>query len=231
MKAKPLGYKGTIVDTAAGYDRWAEIYESDHNPLTLLEEPEAARLLGEIAGRDVLDVGCGTGRHALRLRAAGANVTALDFSEGMLDKARAKPGADGIAFARHDLAAPLPFADASFDRVQCSLVLEHIVDLDLLFGEMRRVCRPDGWLVVTAMHPAMMLCGVQAGFTDPASGEKIHPKSHDNQLSDIVMAVVRAGLRIDAMTEHAVDDALAQAAPRAEKYLGWLMLLAMRLSP
>jgi len=43
------------------------------------------------------DIGCGTGRHAIRLAAAaGAKVTALDFSEGMLERARAKPGADAV---------------------------------------------------------------------------------------------------------------------------------------
>src|SRR5215213_9006277 len=48
-----------------------------------------------------------------------------------------------------DLAAPLPFAGASFDRVVCGLVVDHIADLDGLFREMRRVCRLGGRVVVT----------------------------------------------------------------------------------
>lgn len=74
--------------TREGYDRWAAVYDTDGNPLIAMEEPEVDRLVGDISGRAVLDVGCGTGRHALRFAAAGAHVTAIDFSEEMLRKAQ-----------------------------------------------------------------------------------------------------------------------------------------------
>src|SRR3954471_17696658 len=82
-----------VVPTDAGYDRWAEVYDSEDNPLVLLEETYLPQLIGNVEGLAVADIGCGTGRHAIRLAAAGARVTALDFSEGMLERARAKPGA------------------------------------------------------------------------------------------------------------------------------------------
>ena len=69
-----------VVPTEAGYDRWAEFYDGDDNPLVLLEEEHIGPLLGDVAGLDVADVGCGTGRHTLRLAAADARVTAVDFS-------------------------------------------------------------------------------------------------------------------------------------------------------
>src|SRR5262245_24425976 len=98
-----------VLSTREGYDRWAEIYDRDGNPLTALEEPELDRLLGDVAGLDVVDVGCGTGRHALRLAARGANVTAVDFSEGMLAQAREKEGAERVHWLVHDLTdLPLP---------------------------------------------------------------------------------------------------------------------------
>jgi len=81
------------------------------------------------------------------------------------------------------------------------------------------------------MHPAMMLKGVQARFTDPATGRKIGPASHPNQISDYVMANVRAGLEIEHISEHAVDAALVARSPRSEKYLGWPLLLMMKLVP
>jgi malonyl-CoA O-methyltransferase len=79
------------------------------------------------------------------------------------------------------------------------------------------------------MHPAMMLRGVQARFTDPASGRETRPASQPNQISDYVMAALHAGLTIDHFSEHSVDPDLAQRVPRAEKYLGWPILLMMRL--
>ena len=108
-----------------------------------------------MAGLTVADIGCGTGRHALRLAAAGARVTAVDFSEAMLQRARAKPGAEAITFVRHDLAKPFPLASAAFDRVFCCLVLDHIAELDKFFLELRRLCRPKGCVIISVMHPAM----------------------------------------------------------------------------
>jgi len=214
--------------TREGYDRWSEIYDDENNPLIALEEPEVDRLLGDVRGLEVLDVGCGTGRHALRFADAGAKVTAADFSAGMLAKAKAKPGADRVRWVEHDLSRPMPFDDESFDRVTNCLVLEHIEDLDAAFAEMARVCRRDGRVVISAMHPAMMLRGLTARFTDPKTGRETRPQSHDNQISDFLTAALRAGLVLDHIGEHFVDEALTARSPRAEKYLGWPMLLMMR---
>ncbi len=220
-----------LLSTKEGYDRWAEIYDGDDNPLVALEEPWVQTLLGNVSGLKVADIGCGTGRHALRLAAAGAIVEAVDFSEGMLARARAKAGTLSVVFRAHDLATPLPFGDGTFDRVVCGLVIDHIADLDGLFREMRRVCRASGFVVVSVMHPAMMLRGVQARFRDPASGREIRPASCCHQLSDYIMAAAQAGFTFDHLSEHSVDEALASRLERARKYLGWPMLFLMRLIP
>ncbi len=217
--------------TQAGYDRWAHIYDSEDNPLVGVEESRVVELLGQVRGLCVADVGCGTGRHAFRLAGEGADVTALDFSEGMLAKARAKAGSDRIHWRQHDLADPLPVADGSLDRILCGLVVDHIAELTALFADFHRALKPDGFAVISVMHPAMMLKGVQARFTDPATGRETRPASIPNQISDYVMAALNAGLRIDHISEHVVDDAYADRSPRAAKYRGWPILLLMKLSP
>src|SRR5438067_5903853 len=217
------------VDTRDGYDRWATTYDDEANPLLALEEPEADRALGDVAGLDVLDVGTGTGRHALRLAARGARVTAVDFSERMLAKARAKARADRVRFENHDVTQPLPYPDTSFDRVLSALVLEHVPDVAAFLRELGRVTRPDGRIVVTAMHPAMFLRGVSARFRDEGTGEFLRPRSYVMQLSDYVVAALSADLRIVALVERAPDDALAARVPRAAKYVGWPMLFVMTL--
>lgn len=220
-----------ILPTQAGYDRWAEFYDGEDNPLVLLEEKRLPPLAGEVAGLTVADIGCGTGRHALRLAAAGARVSAVDFSEAMLQRARSKPGAEAITFVRHDLAKPIPLESAAFDRVFCCLVLDHIAELDNFFGELQRLCRPTGCVIISVMHPAMSLRGVQARFIDPASGRRISLASHAHQMSDYLMAAVRAGLALEHSGEYAADAALAAQSPRAGKYLGWPMLLLLKLVP
>lgn len=229
MKVKPLYTGDNVLPTDVGYDRWAEIYDGELNPLTMIEQPKVIELMGEVGGMDVADVGCGTGRHTLRMAQAGAHVTAVDFSDGMLAKAEEKSGADVIRFVHHDLERPLPLLDASFDRVLCALVLDHVANLAGLFGEMCRICRPDGFITISVMHPAMMLAGTQARFVDEETGETFYPKSRPNQVSDYVMAALSSGLTIEHMSEHAVDETLIAQTPRAAKYEGWLLLLMMRL--
>ncbi len=213
-----------------GYDRWAAVYDHDANPLQGLEGPRVRAAVGDPRGRRALDLGCGTGRHALWLAAEGASVTAVDFSEGMLTEARKKPGADAVRFQAHDLHAPLPFADAAFDLVVSGLVLEHLREPDGFFAEARRVLATGGRAVVSAMHPAMFLRGTQARFTDPASGELVSPGSVPHSVAAFVMAAVRAGFRLDDVAEVAPDDAFAAHYPRAAKYVGWPMLVVLTLT-
>lgn len=209
------------VSTRAGYDRWAPVYDGG-NPLTRLEEPVLKRLLGPVTGLRLLDAGCGTGRHAVELARRGAEVVGVDFSSGMLGRAIARAEKEGVTaeLLAHDLAKPLPFLDGSFDRVISCLVLEHVKNLDAFFAELGRVCRPGGFLVVTAMHPAMFLKGSSARFRDPRTGDKVRPRSYFAQrLSHYVMAGLRAGLTVDALEEHDGRDGNA----------GWPMLAALKL--
>ncbi len=224
------GVPGDVVPTREGYDRWSEVYDGDGNPLIALEEPQVERMLGDVRGLRIADVGTGTGRHSVRFANAGAKVTALDFSSGMLTKARAKPGADRVSFVIADCAAQLPLRDGAFDRVVCALLADHIQSLDSLMNELARICRNDGFIALTSAHPTMHLLGVRARFNDPETGRKVYPKSYDHTISAFVMAAERAGLRFDEMTEHLITDELVRTNPRAAPALGWPLLLAIKLA-
>ena len=214
----------------SGYDRWSVVYDHDANPLPALEEPIVRQWLGEPAGLEVLDLGCGTGRHALWLAEAGAKVTAVDFSHGMLAEARSKSSADGVCFVQHDLHDPLPFTADEFDAVVSGLVLEHLRDLTAFFAEARRVLKPSGRAVVSAMHPAMFLRGSQARFTDPDSGEIVHPGSLAHSMSDLIMSAIRGGFQVTNVAEFSPDQQFADRYPRAEKYVDYPMLVVMQLA-
>ena len=117
-------------------------------------------LLGIQPGERVLDLGCGFGRHAFESMRRGAHVVACDFSlaelkdvRGMFaaireDEAATLPEGAGGSATNGD-ATRLPFADASFDRIIASEVLEHIPDDTAAFRELARVLKPGGTLAVT----------------------------------------------------------------------------------
>jgi ubiquinone/menaquinone biosynthesis C-methylase UbiE len=233
------------VSTQEGYDLWSKTYDQPGNPLVALEEPVMAELLGAVSGISILDVGCGTGRHSLKLARQGARVTGFDFSAGMLDRARMK--AEALAagersldperavfrmprFLVHDVAKPFPFQDGSFDRVICALVFDHVSELRPVFSEMKRVCRAGGFVVVTSMHPAVQWMGRQANFTDSTTGEEIRPASASNQVTDYVKAALGAGFEISDLRELVATSELVRATPKAEKFVGWPLLLTMKLS-
>jgi ubiquinone/menaquinone biosynthesis C-methylase UbiE len=212
-----------------GYDRWAAVYDHDANPLQALEEPVVWRAISDPRGLNVLDLGCGTGRHTLKLAAAGAAVTAIDFSEGMLAAARQKAGAESVRFVRHDLHAPLPFGNGEFDLIVSGLVLEHLRELDGFFAEMRRVLKADGRAVVSAMHPAMFLRGSQARFTDPTSGELVQPGSIAHSVAAFAMAAIHADFKLLDIQEISPDAKFAEHYSRAAKYVDWPMLVVLKL--
>ncbi len=213
----------------AGYDLWATIYDEELNPLVVLEEPVVRSWIERPAGLHVADVGCGTGRHTLWLADAGANVDAYDASCGMMGKARAKLTERSVRFVEHELPAPLPVADDTYDLVLLALVADHLADLGAVQRELYRVLRPAGQLMVTVLHPAMNLLGLTARFSHPEDGREVRVAAFEHTYADYVMSAVRAGLVIEELVEQKVDAALVAKAPRAEKYMGWPLLLAMKL--
>jgi len=213
-----------------GYNRWSEFYDADDIPLHNLEEAVVDLALGDVKGLSIVDLACGTGRQTLRLAGKGAVLTGVDQSEGMLAKARAKAGAEAVTFLHADLEKPFPFENEGFDRVVSFLALEHFSNLNFFFAESRRICRKDGFLYFTTMHPAMILKGVQARYTEK-DGRKVYPKGYPHQTSDFVNAAVGAGLKFTAMTEHAPTEEDAKRSDRAGKYLGWPLLMTLTFAP
>lgn len=109
-------------------------------------------------GHRVLDLGCGAGRHTYAALERGANVTGVDLdgellvqvaemSFALIEGGHVPPGATA-AFIEGD-ATRLPFADASFDRVIVSEVLEHVPDDAAAMAEVARILKPDGKAAVT----------------------------------------------------------------------------------
>jgi SAM-dependent methyltransferase len=137
------------------YDGFAEGYTAaNENSLVNAhyERPAMLALAGDVAGRRILDAGCGAGSLIAALRERGADVTGIDKSAGMLELARRRLGADADLRVA-ELGSPLPFPDGTFDDVTASLVLHYLEDWGPALAEIRRVLKPVGRLVVSVNHP------------------------------------------------------------------------------
>lgn len=172
------------LDAATGYAAWAATYDSKQNFILAVEEPVVESLLAPIPAGSALDAACGTGRHTGTLIRYGHEVIGVDQSPEMLAQAAAKvPQAQ---FRVGDLTT-LPIPDASLDLVLCALALSHLPDVGQAVAEFRRVLRPRGRLIVTDVHPIMVLLAAQPIFAyKPGQLGFVRVRPH--QVSDYLTA-------------------------------------------
>jgi SAM-dependent methyltransferase len=190
------------LDVRTGYARWSETYDTAPNPLIRAEEPVVREMIDRSPPGAALDAACGTGRHAAYLRARGHRVTGIDASAEMLEKARARvPDAD---LRIGDLKA-LPVETASVDLAVCALALTHSREIAPAIGELGRVLRPGGRLVVSDLHPAMVLLG-GTGLFIGADGLAGNVASFHHPHGRYIEAFRRAGLEVQSCVEPAIEE-------------------------
>lgn len=140
--------------TRAYYDEFSRRYEAKRRPNdpggyhALLDDLEVDYTARFGAGKDVLEVGCGTGLILERIAGFARRAEGIDLSPGMLEKARER----GLT-VKEGSATDIPYGDASFD-VACSYkVLAHVPDLKKALAEMSRVVRPGGFVLAELYNP------------------------------------------------------------------------------
>jgi demethylmenaquinone methyltransferase/2-methoxy-6-polyprenyl-1,4-benzoquinol methylase len=131
------------------FDRIAPVYDVMNRVMTAGLDTRWRKLTARAVvqpGDRVLDAACGTGDLAIADRKAGASeVTGLDFSERMLERARRK--APELEWVQGDMLA-LPFEDGAFDAATVGFGVRNVADLELALRELRRVLRPGGRLAI-----------------------------------------------------------------------------------
>ncbi len=111
----------------------------------------------ELQGKDVLEIGCGTGVHARLLAQAGARLTAVDLTPTAIELTRRRLELANLdADVREADAESLPFPDASFDVVWSWGVIHHSEHTDRVVAEIARVLRPGGRLALMVYHRSSM---------------------------------------------------------------------------
>jgi ubiquinone/menaquinone biosynthesis C-methylase UbiE len=182
------------------YNQWSEIYDSNEN---LTRDLDQLLTRDTFAGQhfdSILELGCGTGKNTQFLVQIGKQVHALDFSEGMIEKARGKIRAENITFSVTDLTKAWPCENAAYDLITCNLVLEHIADLTHIFSEAARTLRSGGMFFINELHPFKQYRGTKARFEN--GEEIIEVDAFVHHISDFTNAALTQGLGILQLGEH-----------------------------
>lgn len=181
-------------------------------------------------GEKVLDAGCGEGRHCFGALERGAHVVGLDLDRAALavnvDSLRRRAAECGrLGALVHGNAFQLPFADAAFDKVICSEVMEHVHDYRAAARELARVTKPGGFLAITIPTATSENLYLRVGddyFESPGGHIRIfRPRQLALGLAEAGLATIGVGfahalhtpywvLRSIAGLPHADDNALVQ---------------------
>lgn len=191
------GKRPSELDLSNGYALAARTYDTHPHFLIAAEEPAVRRLLADLPPGRALDAACGTGRHSANLVRLGHDVIGIDQSPQMLELAAAK--VPEARFEVGDLEA-LPLPDAAVDLVVCGLALSHLPDITGAIGEFRRVLRPGGRLVVSDLHPVMVLLHGQYVWVG-RSGELVFMRNHPRLVSDYLTAFATHGFTLGSCQE------------------------------
>jgi SAM-dependent methyltransferase len=164
VERRPVGEEESRRANGPDWDRYADEYQATHGeflgdtgfvwgPEGLTEKD--AQVLGDVTGRDVLEVGSGAGQCSRWVRVAGGTSYGVDLSARQLQHSRRIDQETGIAVPSvRGTATALPFADRSFDVVFCSFgAMQFISDQDLAVAEVARVLRPGGRFAFSITHP------------------------------------------------------------------------------
>jgi SAM-dependent methyltransferase len=202
----------TMLSVAEGYSKWADTYDQPDNALIELENQCLAGFLSDWSPSSVLDLGTGTGRHALDFGRRGARVVGIDISAPMLavaERKRRELGLDNVEFIQARIDEALPLAAGAFDLGISALALCHVEALECTIASLARAVRPGGRVVLTDLHPAAVAAGLGTIFSVGEAQYAIATVTHS--LERYTRALDAAGLTHAVLQERALGQAVTSS--------------------
>ncbi len=161
------------------YNEWASTYDSVSNKTRDIEAKALIMSLQNIEFKNVLEIGCGTGKNTEWLAGRAEKVTAVDFSDGMLSIAESKTYQKEVKFVKADITHTWTFSAEKFDLVTCSLILEHISDINHIFEQASALLKSGGHFYIGELHSYRQYLGVKAKFGRDDQIQEIESFTHN----------------------------------------------------
>ena len=206
-------------ETKEWWENYAKAYQDDCQiPVDIHYGPSSPnedelKLLGDLDGREVLEIGCGGGQCSVAFALRGARVTGLDLCVEQLDFARALAARHKveISLVQHDMQDLEPIPSESQDIVFSAFAFQFVADRPRAFREVRRVLRPGGAFALSLEHPFFpkvdprtLMLKESYNQTGPAiddRGEYGQVTTFKEKISDLHQALVNAGLTVERLIE------------------------------
>lgn len=195
--------------------KYAEVVKSNiYN--AHLERPSTLALLDNVKGKDVVDMGCGSGIYAEWFIKHSVNsLKCMDISEDMVSLVKDTFGAQVHAYTQ-DISQGLPLeSDNSADVIICPLVLHYVEDLAPVFKDVQRVLKEGGYMVFSTHHPfADFECSKSGNYFERewveeewnTVGTPVKVSFYRRSLTEICQAITSSGLSISQISEGNVDE-------------------------
>jgi malonyl-CoA O-methyltransferase len=181
------------------YNEWSTTYDTDINLTRDLDQKITKNTFEDSCFNSILEIGCGTGKNTSFLAQIGSRVHAVDFSPGMIGKAKKKIQATNVRFSTADITKRWPCKDRAYDLIACNLVLEHIKDLSWIFSEAYRAMESKGRFFVCELHPFKQYQAEKATFCMGKGVTQI--PSYVHHITDYVGAASNNGLLLLELKE------------------------------
>lgn len=163
------------------YAKWAATFDSSESAIVALETRILTPRLPEVAGKRVVDVGCGTGRWLAWMVDRGACASGIDVSPQMLREAARKQAAAGRVACADALRAPV--RDGCADVVISTLAIGHLRPISRAMAEIARIAAPGATVMVTDFHPDALRRGWKRTFK--SGGETIEIDSDPYSIDEL----------------------------------------------
>lgn len=233
---QPIAYQA-YEELAEAYD--ALVATKPHN--AYYDRPAVLSLLPEVAGRRVLDAGCGPGVYSEILLEKGAQVVAVDVSPRMVALAQKRIGDRALVF-QADIVQPIPgLFEGSFDLVISPLVLNYIDDLAPVYQQFYFLLKSGGHLVVSLGHPFFdflyyksdnYFATEKVGTVWRGFGKPVYVPAYRHSLSAVINPLLETGFILERVLEPLPMEEFKQADPeeydKLMRYPGFICLRAQK---
>lgn len=187
------------MNVEAAYNSWSEQYDTNENKTRDLEAISLRKILAGNQFKHCLEVGCGTGKNTEWLINICTQITAIDLSGGMLEKAKEKIQSDKVAFHIVDILKDWTFSESKYDLVTFSLMLEHIENLESIFQKLADVTDKGAKVYIGELHPFKQYAGSKARFETSSGTEVVTCFNH--HVTDFITAAINNGFKLLLLDE------------------------------